>query len=880
MRTIWARATRPRASFNPAPRLSVNSLLARRSVAASASRTQIAACDVFALFLGPLLAAAAFADVSWKDKKRKEWESRFAKINQDLELLRAREVELWTRIQYRSVRNGVGQHRRMYSTAAATVVPDQPILNDWMDDSSSNHIELVEDALPPADSSPISPHDRDSSGSEISYPELPLDSSSLHYERLLALRLALQLILQVYTGSNELYPESNRTFIEDNALPEDFGKVVVRLHAVTRELIELDRRRDLAKDGIPFRHTPRPEDRANQRRDIIALGSLFRDGSITTSGLVDRVTQWLLQEGQTPPGPVLYAKLVMLFSFNNLPELARHALQALTNTTYAIDEREICSMLEHSSNLRDVKTFDWVIHQLTSANGVLVSGGQRWEWWRVSGVLLPVPSNQSARLLRALIRCALNFGDPQRAEAYATLESISKDPYMMGFALKAFLQYYARAKDWQLGRKWLRKTYEWIDRWNLEGRTGPNGLSAVLLRIFDLLVACDQRDDQWTLLEAVVAAGVEPPRLDASKGESTARVEFIVRQWQGLINENNPDALTSQSYSSLKEFMSTFHIFTQGDAPRSYPDLSLPPQSSLDVDALKEVNERYEAALARMEAQVSESRRLHEELRLAATRTPAVDPIPQSAAVTQADMSKLFELISRERQTHVRMHREQQEAMKEQEMKIQALQEQLRSVTEEAKKNAAAVKTIPSTSDAPPHTSSPPDSSHQSTLEELHNVATAAYASTASTRGSPPMPQGRISLSGKINGFGSPISETADEASHDTDSDSQRDSGYDSDSSSTSTSMSMSPNTRAPSAARAGKRLYSPPARAKQHASSATNPSTAPSDAAEPTVRILRVRAKPDKKDARATPPYRRVWLDSLPTAESELDGVRRDETA
>jgi hypothetical protein len=678
MRTVWAQATRPKLSSIPAPRACVKSIAARRATAANTSRNEIAACDLFALFLGPVLAVAAFADVSWKERKRKEWERRFAEINEQLEALRAREVEVWTRIQYHSVRHGILQHRRMYSTAAAVSVHDpQPAL------SGSLNLHLFDstetegtDTSWDRQSYRIRPEENSKAIAEESLGELPADSPLLRFEKLLALRLALQMLLHIYTGPDDLRARKIRGQ-RPEVTAEEIGKVVIRLQAVTDELDAADIRYSSVRYKKIFRHESPGSQSAETfwRTELHELGNLCRSRQIDIASLVDRLSQLLLTPGQRPPGPEFYARVTMLLSVNNFPELARYAILALQSTTYLLSNDDICLMLNHSSHTRNYAAYDWVIHNLTDKSGLLASESNRWKWVRLSGILLPVPRDQHPTLMRGLIRAALNFNDPKNAEAYAQVPWI-RSGQTMGFAIKAFLQYYAKVADWHGGRKWLQEAQRWV---GTRKDSNHPALRAVCVRIFDLLVAF-RLDQQFNdLLAVVVEAGIDPPDVDSRTRESSERVWHIVESWREQINAKQVSPKQVTSFAVVKSTLQAVveSLPSAENSPLHLKE-SFPGARSINL-VTPEVEEETNSA-----AQTSASDATDPLTDLAAR--PGNDTQTGDAATARsaasditsgfgeiAMLDKVMELNESQREELRSMHVQQQEVITEQEQKLDDL---------------------------------------------------------------------------------------------------------------------------------------------------------------------------------------------------------------
>lgn len=710
MRTVWAQATRPKLSSAAAPRPCVKSIAARRTAAANAFRNQVAACDVFALLLGPVLAVAAFADVSWKERKRKEWDKRFAEINQQLEVLRAREVEVWTRIQYHSVRNGMLQHRRMYSTgtAAATVSRDQPVFRQRVEPEPLESMVDDEELEHPSGLRSPPPLEQSTNIVDDSLGELPFESPLLRYEKLLALRLALRMLLHVYSGSVRANREQAK-HLDLRMSTEAIGRIVLQLRAVTHELDQEDRRYQKKREKVPFRHElPEDLDAENfSRAEIEELGKLYNTQQIDVAGLVDRLSQWLLVPDRKPPAPDFYARLVMMLSMSNLPELAKFAVSALRNTTYFISNREICLMLAHCSVARDYKAYDWIMWNLTDKLGVLHSESIQWEWARLSGLMLPIPKDRNVIVIRALIRTALNFDFSQRAEAYAQVDSILYSSSMMGYVIKAFLQHYAKTGDWTNGQRWLQKAHFWL---NVRRHSQYPGLRAFLLRIFDFLVAFRKKEEFGALLDAVTAAGIDPPNIDRRSREGTARIFPIVSQWRTKINATNSatrslekdlDTVKSTMWDIVESFKETNDVplhmrqseivgndqiepqspnqpsyeggqdhddslFTVSETSDVTPSIEDPERLEVDVDVATKYMARHEPVSADSSNEAPTE------------ADPGTErPSLRMHTLTRSEVDLLLELNKRERQESVRVQQQQQQLIQEQAEKLESFQRAL-----------------------------------------------------------------------------------------------------------------------------------------------------------------------------------------------------------
>ena len=517
MRGIWQQAARPRSSFASA-RTSLRSSFGRRAPRQHGDCSRIAACDVFAYFLGPLLAAAAFADTSWKDSKRKEWQRRFEEINDEVERLRAREVEVWARIQQRSVRRGAMLQRRMYSTTAAAVGLDPAESADW------------EEAFRRQDETQAS---RITDFSEAVATERPpsVGSPTTRYERLITQRLILRLLLSIYLENEPSYADRYKMLIRGKVLPEELGTAVRRIRDLSQEIFDLresDRRyeNDWSKSSTRYA----------ERKMLASLAQDYQNQKLGTADMIDQVVKWLMEFEHRPAGSEAYIELVLFFTACRLSGPADIALQALQSSGCPISPMGISAILELSSQLRDMKAYSWVLTKLTGADSWPRRGLQRWEWVRVRQTVLPVPTYFHKFIYRALIRASLTFGQYDRAEGYYHLtQRYTWGPNHETYVLKAFLQYCAINLDWQEGQRWIRQTLDHLSDENIASvhiadRLVPE-LSKLSLRIADLFVACEKPDMIEIWLTLLADTGLPPPSLTEEHKRRSDGLKWIVQQW-------------------------------------------------------------------------------------------------------------------------------------------------------------------------------------------------------------------------------------------------------------------------------------------------------------------------------------------------------------
>ncbi|KPI35523.1 uncharacterized protein AB675_11000 [Cyphellophora attinorum] len=562
MRGIWQQTSRPNLSFTTA-RTTVKSTFGRRSATRHGTRSnKVAACDVFAAFLAPLLAAAAFADTSWKNSKRKEWEIRFKEISDEVERLKAREVEVWTRIQHRSIRRGAISQRRMYSTAAHAISWDKIDAEDWAEafeeDAERTATQQAQDNQAPAANPATAPLVMRQSRAKV-----------LEYESLVRKRLILRLLLYVYSDHDPKYEDKYHVQIQKNVLPEEIGRVVIDLQAITQQL------RTMAHYALRDRpgHFLEAEielgspvfSRQHDRQQLRNLAEDYRAGKLDTRVLIDCLVEWLL-DSDRPPGPYAFVQLILVFTHCGLDQPADYAVSALRTSGYTIRQTEIVAILEMCSNLRDLKTFDWLIQQLTSKDGFLRNGRYLWNWIRVDGTLIAAPALFSPFLYRGLIRSTINFGQMDRAAAYYKMtQKYSWAASHESYVLKAFLQYHAINRDWDKGKGCIGRALRHLtDDTLIHNHATPERatrqIAVICLRIADLFAACDKQQMLTAWITLVAREGIPAPDLDASKRSRSASLRSIAGQWTGAAETlgNPPAPLTADGFGGFRKAVQSF----------------------------------------------------------------------------------------------------------------------------------------------------------------------------------------------------------------------------------------------------------------------------------------------------------------------------------
>ena len=415
MRSVWRQTTRPKLGYSIAPREPLRSILSRQSTTRIPYRP-VTFSDVFAVFLAPFLAAATIVNLSWKEKQKNDWDVKFIEIDKEIELLRQREVEAWSRLQVRSAKRGVHLQRRGYSTAAAPATWD---IVEYEDDST---YENAVNGGVVAENSAIGERsqNQDTNSLFLSFddPE-PIttekDTTAIRtFERLLALKLALHMMLHIQLGLNpgkhELYQPS---WFPNNRLPGDVDRIVDHLKQVTGQLTKAFHSTTSVSTFTPYGPS---REQMILHDNISSLGSKLHNDEVTASEMVAGFAQCLLASSE-PPTEATYAHLLKMFSMLRYEAFASMVYSALLESKTPLGDEVVYAMIEHVGRTRNIRAFDNFLREIIKVNG-RVNLQSQWQMEYVLHQSIPVPCAPKPRLLEKLVYAAVACGQIPRAYAW------------------------------------------------------------------------------------------------------------------------------------------------------------------------------------------------------------------------------------------------------------------------------------------------------------------------------------------------------------------------------------------------------------------------------------------------------------------------------
>jgi len=527
MRAIWSQAVRPRVQGNPSTAIeSGQGILSRRTTTVPLRR-RLTFSDAFTVLLAPVLATAFVVDSEWKDNQRKEWDKKIAEVQQEIERLHAREVEAWTALQLRSASLGASHQLRHYSSASSALKPAEQIeeafeLPTWEEGEE----EGIEQAVV-ADDAAAPHHALRADGSQWSSGM----TADLHrYERLIAMKLAIELSLHLRTGKSPRFAATQQTPLDPgpDALPVDVNGMFEKLKAVSEELNSIR----LPRHVVTTNPAPLSVEQRSLHLEISTLADDFHNGHVTVAELVEGFASKLLHSSAAPC-TLTYTKLLRVFSQAEHENLAYYVIAAMKNGKAPLTSNAVYHILLQLGKSMDLRGFDRFLKDLSRSECHFNVRPSQWELWQTQGMQLPVPSSLEPRLLQVLVQTALKCDQPHRAEAWA---SILRDRKFRGsnksLLCTSFLHYYASRSDWSKGKPWLDLCIQSAPSF---ADHGIARLQRVIVRMLDFCVACGKSPEYSMILNAAVSADISIPKPDRLRPQMFApRIRSILDEWKSL----------------------------------------------------------------------------------------------------------------------------------------------------------------------------------------------------------------------------------------------------------------------------------------------------------------------------------------------------------
>lgn len=568
MRALWSQIPRPR--LGGPSSVSVNdpalAFLVRKTTTAPLKR-RLTFNDAFTLLLTPVLATAFVVDTSWKEKQRRDWDTRLAEIQEEIDQFHAREVRILSSLRTQSVPVCLLQQRRHYSASADPQSRGEQDdggedENDaeaphWLLDNSSYAEEIAPmDLQQKQILETLSDSERTVSSSENARSFSAQELSAAHrYHRLIATMLAIRLITHFHVATSaRLTPEDDdmifREGTKQTADVNDIPGLVGTNYKLRAELAELRRASlDLHGLGIAMDNQYRG---SSLNMDLVALCEDFKENKLDPFEFVKGYGKLVLDSDEVPCTRTYVKILAALGSAGN-ESLAYYVNSALKNSLLPLTDSAVGHMLYHYGHTRDTQQADMFLRRVIQS-GSPYNLLTKWRLYESKNGTIPVPENLSPQLLQLLTYMALRSNQPERAEIWCSfLEEINYATRAISHLFAHFLYHYALVKHWDKGLLWVQRGIDYAVTIAL---ASPKGLSQVVFRMLDLCVACGRLPEYTTILNAAVSAGIQPPVVHTHRRQRyTTRAQSILMEWESLsaTNETSEGLLPSDKAHKFQD---------------------------------------------------------------------------------------------------------------------------------------------------------------------------------------------------------------------------------------------------------------------------------------------------------------------------------------
>lgn len=484
-------------------------------------RRRFTAADAFSILLAPVLTTAFVADTTAKQDKKKEWDRQIAAVQQESEQLKERQLVAWSRRQRRSVSNGAWQQRRMYSAAAEAVK-----VEDDMDDPLDYDV---------VDQDPE--QDEQRMGLDEGVAKDDIDAVQ-RFDRLIATRMALQLLLQLKSGDRTVYTmpiETEPTLFAAKHhsleyLLKELGKVGKMLH-------------NLYRQRLPYGPVHPPEYLERREKLSTELTELTNRYRQSETHLPEFVMAYINTISKHRMGPPVsnYVDIMRVFQKMGIMPMAVIAENAVWESQQYLNNKAVSSILFCHGTEMDAYRLKEFLKRVVRAD-LFPRPEKKWAEMHIDDMRLAVPKSKNPWVLACLIRASLCCQQFSIAEAYAK-EFCRRDSHLnyegkfKSWIVTTFIHTYTRVASWQAGLTWINHAIDWMADMLEEGQ---HYFGRVILRILEHCVVCGQREAYHSLLQACIASGLPLPPIDESRPHLfSKRVSEIRKDWASQLHPHH-----------------------------------------------------------------------------------------------------------------------------------------------------------------------------------------------------------------------------------------------------------------------------------------------------------------------------------------------------
>ena len=460
------------------------------------------AADAFTILLPSVLTAAFVFDITAKKQRCQEWDRQIAAVEQETEQLRQAQLDAWSRIQHRSVTRGARIQRRYMSTAVAY--------------SQTEH--FTEELDPMQFESDIDAADKNA---EVFTPDHEANeedrTTQARFERLIATRLALQLMAQLRSSRTTMYTLNRNISSTDKSYSMSVDYLVSELDKIAVNLGSLKIHETPWGTMVPRNDRDRKDELGYRIQELTAK---FRNQEVH---LPEYITSFIQLVSEYKLGPPVRAYVDMMRAFSEFSEnssMAAMVETALWESHQILGSFAISNIIFRHGTDADASRMKEFLSRISKKDS-FPRARHLWSQQQVNDVRITVPASTNTLVVANLARAALCCQQQTIAEAYATVFfSIASDPSKYGlskwYLVGSFLQSYGDWGSWKIGLQWMHQAVVWLKD-IYETTMVDNAVGRVILRMLDFCVACDRVDEYELVMEAALQSSITIPRLDPTK---------------------------------------------------------------------------------------------------------------------------------------------------------------------------------------------------------------------------------------------------------------------------------------------------------------------------------------------------------------------------
>lgn len=653
MRSLWSRAAVSQSSCRCVSCLSTtaNSVTSRSATAASKRRLRIGN-SVTALYTS-IFAAAALADARSKTQRRHDWEEKIAAVKAETKELVDEEKRIIESLQKRQGNRGLDrllQERGFGNVSNFVPVMRRHPMSSWPTRSFHTGRPIHDAAIGSApETDPI----EDEMGAERDE-EDDFDSSWVLYDPLrmkaiqkLALKqFAIRLLLRPTVAQR--YSGLPRNYGTDFEVPNiNVQNLLDELNNLRLRMAKIKSDKKSNYEHVVHENVAMGPDEVREKsRSLDAelwddLQS-FLAQQMSVQELILRVSTNLLSSVD-PDRTFAFRNLIITFNKARQNDLNDLLLRTLLPHKFYLSTSLITTILSYHRKTKNLKDFDLFL-QMLSGDGYEVNLGRigSWERRKINGVDIDVPPLDSNNpvIYAELIRCALRFDQPDRADAW--LQAARKSGFFDNFqTLSSYILFYSIRQDWEKGLSALRRAITYlVSSTHLEG----DSVGRIIVLMAHLCDSCNQKAASQALISAAMHSGFDP-RLPDQQTDVAPMVDPAFDRWTEAARSAPMENVDRPMWQKCSDFAHSFGAHLTG-----YEGLGKDSrQTQLATFAAQHAENAMSSALS---LDKGRSRKASPDQKLPSGTIPT-ETTPSEVSALKEEVAQLRELVFEIRKHHI-----------------------------------------------------------------------------------------------------------------------------------------------------------------------------------------------------------------------------------